>query len=751
MMKAASGKGMTEKGDKKMRRRHRAASPSPSLSASGPPKTSSPAILSSVRFLFFGGKGGVGKTTAASAAALHLLDRARGDERILLFSTDPAHSLSDSLGVEIGDRITEVARRGKAMLEAREMDSAAALERFKAKHLGALREIADRGTLLDETDIDELLDLSLPGLDEVMALFELSDLAREPRYARIVVDTAPSGHTSRLLRLPAVIANWAGALDRLSEKHRYMVAQLARASLRRDDEAELFLSELDEKIARSREMLYDPERAAFTLVTIPEAMSVEETSRYFDLLKQQSAPVTDLIINRIEQEHGDCKFCRARARSQKPLLKQIQNRFGALRFGCAPLFAQETRGPEALRRFAIQVWGENDRVSDDAAIDKAATDKPAIDKSATNEEVADEAAIDKLAADEEVADEAATNEGARYRESSNRKPPRVSIPEPLRRRATAATIESRKLLIFGGKGGVGKTTAAAASALALAKREAGARMLVFSTDPAHSLSDVFDESIGELKRAVAGQANLDAMEINPARWLEGLKQRYQSWADELFDSLTAGSRWEIQFDREAMRELIELAPPGIDEIAALSKISDLLDEGRYESIILDTAPTGHLIRFLELPAIALSWVRALIKLLLKYKGVARWEGLAEEFIALSKSIKRVAALLTDEKECEFIGVAIPERMSLQETIRLTETLKRLKVPMRRLLINNVAPARAAEACDFCAARRRAQARALEDFRRAFSDGIELLAAAEQPRDIRGPKLLAEHFARWQTL
>jgi arsenite-transporting ATPase len=241
------------------------------------------------------------------------------------------------------------------------------------------------------------------------------------------------------------------------------------------------------------------------------------------------------------------------------------------------------------------------------------------------------------------------------------------------------------------------------------------------------------------------------MEIDPAQWFAGLKERYRDWADELFKSLNAGSRWQIQFDHEAMREVIELAPPGIDEIAAMSKISDLLDEGRYASIVLDTAPTGHLIRFLELPSVALSWVRALIKLLLKYKGVVRWEGLAEELVALSKSIKRMAALLTDAGECEFIGVAIPERMSLEETIRLTESLERLKVPMRRLLINNVVPERAAAACSFCAARRRSQGRVIKDFRSAFDAGVELLLAPEQPREIRGRKLLANHFACWQPL
>src|SRR5205085_10362521 len=213
-----------------------------------------------------------------------------------------------------------------------------------------------------------------------------------------------------------------------------------------------------------------------------------------------------------------------------------------------------------------------------------------------------------------------------------------------------------RLLLFGGKGGVGKTTAAAAAALALAERDEEARILVFSTDPAHSLSDSFDEVIGSLKKGVAGLDNLDAMEIDPGARFEELKSRYRAWTDELFASLAGGSHWEIQFDREAMRELVSLAPPGIDEIAALSAISDLVDENSYTTIVLDTAPTGHLLRFLGLPEVALSWVRTFLRLLLKYQNVVRSSSVAEELIALSKSIKRVIALLTDEDACEFIGV-----------------------------------------------------------------------------------------------
>src|ERR1051325_7822455 len=162
--------------------------------------------MSFVRYIFFGGKGGVGKTTAATATALFLLNKLKSNESILLFSTDPAHSLSDSLELKIGNRLVEVKQLRGARLFAYEMDASLAFEKFREAPGKVLAEIAERGTLLDEEDINELLSLSLPGLDEVMSLFELSELDRQGTYAHIVVDTAPSGHTSRLLRLPEVFA-----------------------------------------------------------------------------------------------------------------------------------------------------------------------------------------------------------------------------------------------------------------------------------------------------------------------------------------------------------------------------------------------------------------------------------------------------------------------------------------------------------------------------------------------------------------
>jgi arsenite-transporting ATPase len=646
------------------------------------------------RYLFFGGKGGVGKTTAASATALYLLNKLKKDESILLFSTDPAHSLSDSLDVKIGNRLVEIKQHRGARLFAYEMDASLALERFRAEHGKVLAEIAERGTLLDEDDINELLSLSLPGMDEVMSLFELSELDREGAYAHVVVDTAPSGHTSRLLRLPEVFDRMVKALDLMGDKHRYIVAHFAR---RRPvaDEVDLFLQDLSRRIEAVRKLLHDTEQTSFTLVTIPEAMAVHETERYLTLLSEQGVPVRDLIVNRVEQEHGACAYCRARVRSQRPWMKEIARSFSDLQLQFLPLMAKEVRGVDELKKIGKLIWEKRGQAP---LPDLFSLKAPKV---RTSQE-----------------------EGLAPAVKSKRDFP----------------LASRKIVIFGGKGGVGKTTAAAAFALALAQANPEQKILVFSTDPAHSLSDSFDEE--------TGPANLDRMEIDPGKWFEELKERYRTWSDELFASLSGGSRMEIKFDREAMRELVELTPPGIDEIAALGTISDLLDLEQYQTLVLDTAPTGHLIRFLELPQVALSWIRTFIKLLLKYKDVLRANQVAEELVAMSKSIKKVIALLTDPERCEFVGVAIPERMSLEETVDLAKSLEKLKVPMSKLLINGVVPV---NDCKFCRSRRKMQEQVMEEFQTKFRRrSVDIFAAPQQPHEIHGAKDLQQHFNAWES-
>src|SRR6185436_9841567 len=122
------------------------------------------------------------------------------------------------------------------------------------------------------------------------------------------------------------------------------------------DEVDLFLQDLSRRIEAVRTLLHDKEQTSFTLVTIPEAMSVRETERYLKLLSQQGVPVRDLIVNRVEQEHDACEYCRARVRSQRPWLKEIAGLFGDLRIRQVPLMAKEVRGIEDLKKVGRLIW-----------------------------------------------------------------------------------------------------------------------------------------------------------------------------------------------------------------------------------------------------------------------------------------------------------------------------------------------------------------------------------------------------------
>lgn len=165
-----------------------------------------------LRLLLFAGEGGVGKTTCATAAAIHLAEQSP-DDRFLLVSVDPAHSVGHALS-----RAFISHKLGVAQLSA-----AACLEEFLTRHRETLYAIARRGTFLDEEDIRRFVNLSLPGMDELFALLQISTWTRAASYQTVIVDTAPSGHAHRLLEIPQLIQSWIEALDALLAKHRYMV------------------------------------------------------------------------------------------------------------------------------------------------------------------------------------------------------------------------------------------------------------------------------------------------------------------------------------------------------------------------------------------------------------------------------------------------------------------------------------------------------------------------------------------------
>jgi arsenite-transporting ATPase len=198
--------------------------------------------------------------------------------------------------------------------------------------------------------------------------------------------------------------------------------------------------------------------------------------------------------------------------------------------------------------------------------------------------------------------------------------------------------------------------------------------------------------------------NLYALEIDAERLWGDFKAAFKSDIEALFDRFIARGA-DIRFDREAMTEMLEFAPPGIDEIMSLNRIMDLRNEGAFDIFVLDTSPTGHLLRFLELPDLVREWLRAFFRLLLKYKGVVRLTGAAEKALALSRNVRRIQETLTDPEKTEFMAVTIAEAMGVLELERLMGALDTGQIPCGHIIVNKVAPR---TACGFCSVRRAEQ-------------------------------------------
>ena len=243
------------------------------------------------------------------------------------------------------------------------------------------------------------------------------------------------------------------------------------------------------------------------------------------------------------------------------------------------------------------------------------------------------------------------------------------------------------VVLFGGKGGVGKTTAAAACALELALATKKKRkVLVLSTDPAHSLADVFDCELGDDPRRVPGAPkNLEAREIDAKKAFEKERVRYRKAIDDLFASIFKGSM-DASYDRRVLEDLVDMAPPGLDEIVAILSIVDAVSS---HIVVVDTAPSGHTLRLLDLPKKALDWVHALMQIILKYRRVIGLGDLASDLMDLARRLRALIALLADEARCAFVVVARPAELPRVESERLVRGLDELGVPISAVVATAV--------------------------------------------------------------
>lgn len=292
-----------------------------------------------LKLIVFGGKGGVGKTSCAIATALALSE----NFKTLLISTDPAHSVSDCIEQHIGFNVVKV--DGTKNLSAIEVVADEALSRFKAEHLSELKKLLDTSTDLDKDDINEMLTLSIPGIDEVMSFKTIIDFIDEGLYDKYIVDTAPTGHALRLISSPKLLNEWIKVAAKMRWKYRYMVTSFSGSY--QQDEVDALLFSLKKTVKRIENLLSDNTKCEFIPVCIPEAMAIKETGRLIEDLHTSGIISKQIIVNNIMVSEG-CDFCKKRKAAQLPYLHEIGETFSILNKVEVPMFAEEIKGLEAL-------------------------------------------------------------------------------------------------------------------------------------------------------------------------------------------------------------------------------------------------------------------------------------------------------------------------------------------------------------------------------------------------------------------
>jgi arsenite-transporting ATPase len=269
-----------------------------------------------------------------------------------------------------------------------------------------------------------------------------------------------------------------------------------------------------------------------------------------------------------------------------------------------------------------------------------------------------------------------------------------------------------QFVLFSGKGGVGKTTLACATAVRLARDFPEKRILLFSTDPAHSLSACLKVEIGPRPTVLC--PGLTAMEIDAPAEFRALKAQYAKDVEDFLQSVAGGL--DLTFDRAVLEGMMDLAPPGLDEIMALARIIDFLAHDRYDLFVLDSASTGHVIRLLELPDVIDQWLKTFFGLFLKYERVLRLPGFSSQLVELSKNLKRFRKLLADPARAVLYAVSIPTQMAVEETKDLLEACDRLNIAVPVLFLNLVTPP---GDCSLCSALGRRELLAEQGFRQVF--------------------------------
>lgn len=513
------------------------------------------------KYLFFTGKGGVGKTSVACATAVSLADNGR---KVLLISTDPASNLQDVFSMELTNKGTPIP--DVSNLTVANLDPIQAAAEYRESVIGPYR-----GKLPDSVLVNMEEQLSGSCTIEIAAFNEFSNFITDGKvqqeYDHIIFDTAPTGHTLRMLQLPSAWSNF------ISEST-HGASCLGQ------------LSGLESKRAiykQAVETLADGSLTTLILVTRPETAPFKEAERASSELSALGVNNQMLVINGILMEHTDA-LSSSLYEKQQAAISAMPEMLKAFSIHMVPLRAYNVTGLENVRALL-----NADRVTVHTQTLNA-TDIPALSD-----------VIDELAA------------------------------------------EGKRVIFTMGKGGVGKTTVAAAVALGLAKR--GKSVHLTTTDPAAHLKFVVDETSG-----------VSMSHIDEAEEL----RKYQS-------EVLAKARASGMSDADIAYVEEDLRSPCTQEIAVFRAFAEIVEKADDQVVVIDTAPTGHTLLLLESTQ--------------SYNHeIQRTKG------EIPESVKKLLPRLKSD-ETEVLIVTLPEATPVYEALRLEDDLKRAGIATKWWIVN----------------------------------------------------------------
>ncbi|GEP65321.1 MULTISPECIES: arsenical pump-driving ATPase [Clostridium] len=519
--------------------------------------------LNLTKYLFFTGKGGVGKTSTACAVAVNLADQGK---KIMLVSTDPASNLQDVFNTELNNKGIQIKEVPNLTVANFEPEAAAAEYRESV--------IAPYRGKLPQAVIDNMEEqLSGSCTVEIAAFNEFSAMITDEKvfneYDHIIFDTAPTGHTLRMLQLPSA---WSDFINE-STHGASCLGQLAGL----EEKKEMYKSAVD--------TLADGEKTTLVLVSRPETSPLKEAERASSELQEIGVNNQILVINGVLQNHDD-ELSSAIYEKQQKALSNMPPKFKDIETFEIPLRPYNITGLENVRAFLKK------------------------DYIKISEESLNAVAMPKL----------------------------KDVIEDLYN-------SSKKVIFTMGKGGVGKTTIAAAIALGLAKK--GKKVHLTTTDPAAHLKFVLDESYG------ISLSNIDEKEELEKYRQEVIgKARENNMTDE-----------DIEYIEEDLRS------PCTQEIAVFRAFAEIVERSENEVVVIDTAPTGHTLLLLDSTE--------------SYnKEISRSEG------DIPESVIKLLPRLRNESETEVVIVTLAETTPVYEAMRLQKDLDRAQIHSKWWIINS---------------------------------------------------------------